>query len=146
MELRAVFLAEYFDVDHAGKFFVGGGFSQVTADEFPAALGADSKLIVVIDADHGEPDPGLTIEIRARGVETPLASNDFPISGIDAPAPKKGSAATHAIRVSLNQVVLPSQGHYYFDVHLGGQLKQSLRLVASEQERSEGEENEQSTE
>jgi hypothetical protein len=130
VELRAAFLAEYFRVDtDTGNFTVAGGFTSLTADVFPAALKEMGFLVIVVDGDGGEPDPGLRINIRVKGVEPLLASNTFPLKNF--PEAKPDAPVTQNLRVALNELVLPGPGTYYFDIHLGERLVQSLRLIAA---------------
>lgn len=127
MELRQAILADYFELEPTGRFYVGGGFSQVVNEEYPAPLG-DKLLVVIVDADFGEPEVGVTIDIRLNGIDEPLASAPFELGPVsDA---ERGTPMSRHLRIALKDIVLPTHGIYYFDIHLGDQKKQSLRFLA----------------
>ena len=127
MELRQAILADYFELEPTGRFYVGGGFSQVVNESYPASLG-DKLLVIIVDSDVGEPEVGVTVAIRYITVEEPLASVPFDLGPrSDAEA---GTPMGRHLRINLKDIVLPVQGIYYFDIYLGDQLRQSLRFVA----------------
>ena len=127
MELRQAILADYFELEPSGRFYVGGGFSQIIQPEYPAPFG-EKLLVVIVDADVGEPEVGVTIAIRLEGMEEPLASVPFELSPVS--ETRAGTPLSRHLRIDLGQIVLPTRGTYYFDIYLGDRLGQSLRFLA----------------
>ncbi len=136
MEVRLAALADFANVDAAGKVNIIGMFNELTADSFPVVVHA-MFVALVFEAPPSEFGIDKTLSLLLIDSDgQKVIDMSF---GSHTPSPtRSGAPAQINLVVCLNNVKIDRPGEYEFCVLVNGEQKKTLPLrLASSQEREQ---------
>lgn len=127
MDAAIMLLADFANVDAAGKLNVIGAFNQVFTPRFPMRL-AQMHVVIRLVANLGEFDQERTLKVMLFDEDRTRQLWATPEIPFKIPPPSQGKLRHHDAIIGLQRFAFDRPGTYEFVAHVNGEYKASVTL------------------